>query len=341
MIALTSRRRILAQLAAAAGTTGVARPSSAQDIRFFRIGTGGPTGTYFPIGGIIANAISNPPGSRPCEEGGSCGVPGLLAAAQSSNGSVDNVTAIGSGAIESGFSQADVAYWAYTGSSMFAEAGPVKNLRAIARLFRESVHLVTRADSGIGGIADLAGRRVSVDEEGSGTLVDARAILAAFGLGGDRVIELNLKPDRSAEALLAGEIDAFFTIAGYPMPVIETLAEDTAIALVPVNGPELDALVRAQPFFLRDFIPTEVYAGVGTVETLSVGALWVVAEAIEAELVHGITSALWHESTRKLLDEGHPKGKEIRVEFALQGVAIPLHPGAERYYQEVGLIGAL
>ena len=91
----------------------------AQDMRFFRIGTGGVTGTYYPIGGLIADIISNPPGSRPCDKGGSCGVPGLVAIAQSSNGSVANVEAIQSGVLESGFAQSDIAHWAYTGTGIY------------------------------------------------------------------------------------------------------------------------------------------------------------------------------------------------------------------------------
>lgn len=340
MTAPTTRRRTLGLLAAA-GLAGPARASSADELSYFRIGTGGPLGTYFPIGGIIANAISAPPGSLPCEEGGSCGVPGLLATAQSSNGSVENVRSIGAGLIESGFSQADVAYWAYRGDSMFLDSGAVPNIRAIARLYRESVHLIARADAGIASVTDLAGKRVSLDEEGSGTLVDARAILGAFGLEPSDLDVRLVKAEKAVDAMIAGELDAFFLIAGYPTPSVAELAESMSITLVPVQGAALDELLRIHPFFIRDFIPRDAYAGLGTVETLSVGALWLVAEAIGDELVYGITKALWHENARKLLDEGHAKGKDIRLEYALQGVPIPLHPGAELYYREVGLIGAL
>lgn len=341
MIPRMPRRQVLAALAATAGSVAAGpRRARAEEVRYFRIGTGGTQGTYFPIGGIIAGAISNPPGSRSCEDGGSCGVPGLLAAAQSSNGSVDNVLAIGAGRIESGFTQADVAFWALNGASMFAETGPVQNLRAIARLYRESVHLVARADAGIATLADLAGKRVALGEEGSGTLVDARSILAAFGLT-DAITPVLFKPEKAGEALIKGDIDAFFIIAGYPTAAVRDLAETLAVRLVPIAGPQLDALLREQPFFTRDFIPFDAYRGVGITETLSVGALWVVAAEQDADLIHGITTALWHDSTRKLFDEGHEKGKDIRLEYALQGVPIPLHPGAERYYREVGLIGAL
>ena len=150
----------------------------AQDMRFFRIGTGGVTGTYYPIGGLIADIISNPPGARPCDKGGSCGVPGLVAIAQSSNGSVANVDAIHSGALESGFAQSDIAHWAYTGTGIYEGQGKVENLRVIANLYPESFHIVAHDESHIRSVHDLVGKRVSLDEPGSGTLVDARIILA-------------------------------------------------------------------------------------------------------------------------------------------------------------------
>ena len=109
-------------------------------------------------------------------------MPGLVAIAQSSNGSVANVDAIRSGELESGFVQSDIAYWAYTGTGIFEGQGKVENLRAIASLYPESIHIVARKGAGIATVRDLKGKRVSLDEPGSGTLVDARIILEAFGL---------------------------------------------------------------------------------------------------------------------------------------------------------------
>src|ERR671922_3033258 len=126
---LINRRRALLGSLGAAALGGV--PAQAQDITFFRIGTGGTAGTYFPIGGLIANAISNPPGSRSCADGGSCGVPGLVATAVASNGSVANSNAISSGSMQSGFTQSDVAYWAFNASGIYEGRPKVDTLRAI------------------------------------------------------------------------------------------------------------------------------------------------------------------------------------------------------------------
>ena len=119
------------------------------ELTFFTIGTGGTAYTYYPVGGMIANAISKPPGSRECGKGGSCGVDGLIASAVSSRGSVDNVNAILSGLRNSGFAQSDVAYWAYTGTGTMEGKEPAKDLRTIAALFEEHIHLVTLKDSKI------------------------------------------------------------------------------------------------------------------------------------------------------------------------------------------------
>ena len=123
---------------------------AAQDIKFFRIGTGGTAGTYFPIGGLLANAISNPPGSRACNDGGSCGVPGLVATAVASNGSVANINAIAGGSMESGFTQSDVAYWAHSGTGIYEGKPKVAGLRLIANLYPESLHIVAHADARVG-----------------------------------------------------------------------------------------------------------------------------------------------------------------------------------------------
>ena len=141
----------------------VAGPAQAQTqdkgLKFFRIGTGSTSGVYFPIGGLIASAISNPPGSRQCDRGGSCGVPGLISVAQATMGSVDNVQAIATGALESGLAQADVATWAYNGTGIFKGKKPVTNLRAIANLYPESIHVVVRRAAKVRGFHDLVAWR--------------------------------------------------------------------------------------------------------------------------------------------------------------------------------------
>ena len=322
----------------AAMTLGVASAAPAQDVTFFTIGTGGTAYTYYPVGGVIANAISRPPGSRPCEEGGSCGVEGLIASAVSSRGSVDNVNAIVSGLRDSGFAQSDVAYWAYTGTGTMEGQEPAENLRTIAALFEEHIHLVAMADSGINSVADLAGKRVSLDEPGSGTYVDAKLILEAYGLSTEDLTAEALKGKAASDALRNGKIDAFFVVAGYPTGSLVELASAEDIKLVPISGDGAEALTEEYGFFAQSDIPEGTYEDVAATETVAVGAQWFTSADKGEELIYQITKALWNDNTRKLLDVGHAKGRTITPGTALNGVGVPLHAGAERFYKEAGLI---
>jgi hypothetical protein len=326
-------------IAGALGVAGLAAlPLRAQDITFFRILTGGTVGTYFPIGGLIANAISNPPGSRPCNDGGSCGVPGLVATSVASNGSVANAAAIGAGTAQSGFVQSDVAFWAYTGTGVYDGRPKIDILRAIANLYPESFQLVVRRGSGIKSVADLRGKRVSLDEPGSGTLVDARLILAAYGLSEKDLKAEYLPAQQVADKLKEGAIDAFFNVSGWPQSAVADLAATVGIDLVPIDGPQANKLLQQYSFFGADEIPDDAYKGVSGVKTVSVHALWVTSSKQPDDLIYKITAALWNPNSRKLLDSGHAKGRVIRLETATVGLGIPLHAGAERFYKEKGLL---
>jgi TRAP transporter TAXI family solute receptor len=322
----------------AALALGMVGSAAAQELTFFTIGTGGTAYTYYPVGGVIANAISKPPGSRECGEGGSCGVDGLIASAVSSRGSVDNLNAITSGLRNSGFAQSDVAYWAYTGTGTMEGREPATELRTIGALFEEHIHLVALADSGINSVADLAGKRVSLDEPGSGTYVDANLILEANGLSTDDLSAEALKGGAAADALRNGRIDAFFVVAGYPTGTLVELASAADIKLVPIDGAGADALTDAYGFFASSDIPANTYEGVDAVTTVAVGAQWYTSANEDEELIYNITAALWNDETRTLLDVGHAKGSTITIETALSGVGVPLHPGAERFYREAGLV---
>jgi len=311
----------------------------AQEIKFFRIGTGGTAGTYYPIGGLLANAISNPPGSRACNEGGSCGVPGLVATAVASNGSVANINGIQSGQMESGFTQSDVAFWAFTGTGVYEGKPKVADLRLIANLYPETIHIVARKGAGISSVADLKGKRVSLDEPGSGTLVDARIILGAYGITEKDIKAEYLKPNQAGDKIRDGGLDAFFFVGGYPTSAISELASaGGGIELVPVAGPEVDKMRQQYGFFSPDTIPANTYKGIGEVKTIAVGAQWVTSAKQPDALIYEVTKATWNENTRKFLDAGHAKGKAIQMASATAGAGIPFHPGAEKFYKEKGLL---
>ncbi|MGH7123048.1 MAG: TAXI family TRAP transporter solute-binding subunit [Stellaceae bacterium] len=333
-----ARRSLLTALLGLPLLPGRAAWAAADDIRFFRIGTAATTGTYFQIGGMLANAISKPPGSRDCDRGGSCGVAGLVAVAQATQGSVENVQAVGSNRLESALAQSDVALGAYAGTGLFKGKPPIKSLRTIAALFPESVHVVVRADGPIADIKDLKGKRVGLGEKESGTLVDARLILESAGIA-----EKDVKGDYRSLSLAAAalgheELDAFFLFGGYPVPAISELATTTPTRLVAIGGELSDRLTRKYSFFSADTIPAGTYAGINQpTPTIGTRALWLVSADVPDDLVYKITQALWHEGNRHILDQGHPMGQKIRLDTALQGVVVPLHPGAERFYREAGM----
>ena len=308
------------------------------ELSFFTIGTGGTAYTYYPVGGMIANAISKPPGSRECGKGGSCGVEGLIASAVSSRGSVDNVNAILSGLRNSGFAQSDVAYWAYTGTGTMEGKKPAKDLRTIAALFEEHIHLVTLKKSKIKSVKDLKGKKVSLDEPGSGTYVDALLILEANGLSEKDLQAEALKGNAATDALRNGKVDAIFVVAGYPTGALVELASSVDIKLIPIDGAGAKKLTDKYGFFSQSSIPEGTYENVKSTSTVAVGAQWFTSAKEDDELIYNITKALWNKESRKLMDVGHAKGKTITPETALAGVGVPLHPGAERFYKEAGLI---
>ncbi len=312
-------------------------PASAQEAHFFRIGAAATAGSFFEIGGVLASAISKPADSPPCELGGSCGVPGLVAVAQATKGSVENLRMIASDQIESGLAQSDVASWAYAGTGIFAGQAPLRKLRAIASLFPERLHLVVRAAGPIQALDDLKGRRISLGQDGSGTLVDARIVLAAGGLAEKDLSPEFLRSGTAAANLSEGTIEGFFLIGGVPIPAIRALAETTPIRLVPIADDVLSKMRAKHGPYDRGVIPADTYPGVG-VATSTVGfhALWVVSANASDDLVYAITRALWNEATQRLLDAHDPIGKQVRLESALDGLSIPLHLGAKRFYREVG-----
>ncbi|MQX37751.1 TAXI family TRAP transporter solute-binding subunit [Roseospira navarrensis] len=326
------------------GAGSTAGPAQAQDpntaigMRFMRIGTGSTAGTYFPIGGLIASAISRPPGARPCERGGSCGVPGLIAVAQSTGGSVDNVGLLRSGAVDMALCQADVAYWARTGSAAFEDTGPMPGLLALARLYEEKIHLVVRADGDIERVEDLRQRRIAMGELGSGTLVDARLLLAAHGLTEVDILPVYDKPGPAADLLAAGEIDAFFFIGSAPVPVVAALARSVPVRLIGLSGPVVRTMADTQPYLTQGVVPGGLYTGVPrAVPTLSVGAVLVATDAMDTDMAYGVVRGLWHPNVRAQFQDDVVAGTMTPAK-APHGTGIPLHPGAQRYYEDEGYL---
>jgi uncharacterized protein len=292
---------------------------------FFRIGTGGTAGTYYPVGVMVGNAVT---------------VPGkIVATAQITTGSATNVKSIQNEQLESGFSQSDVATWAYTGTMAYQGKPPMKALRLIATLYPESLHIVVRQGSNIKRVADLKGKRVSLDEQASGTLVNARMVLKAFGLAETDVKAEYIKPDQAAEKLKSGQLDAFFYMGGAPAkPITALLAGGTPIELLNVQGDEANALLALNGYFSATTLEADTYKGLPATQTLAVSAQWLSSDKISEALVYQMTKTLFSDAVQQRLQATHPKGKFITAKNAVTAAGIPFHAGAAKYYREVGLL---
>ncbi len=321
--------------AAIAGTMLAAGATQAQDMKFWRIGTGGAGGTYFPIGGLIANAISNPPGSRPCDKGGSCGVPGLIAIAVSTNASVANVNAIDAGQLDAGLAGAQSVTQGYNGEGKFV-GNKRDKIRVIANLYPEDMHLVTPKGSKLSSLKDLNGKKVGVAAAGSGTQVSVRMILKHYGIKAE---EHELGLSQSTQRLADGQLDAFFYAGGTPFAALIQLGSTRGFELYKFSPAEQKAINKIIPYYVDSIIPAGTYENITyDVPTLAVNGQLITSVEQPDELIYEITKALWNKNTRKLLDKGHSKGKVIRKETALKGVLIPVHPGAAKFYKEAGLM---
>jgi TRAP transporter TAXI family solute receptor len=321
--------------AAAVATIALGSVAEAQEMKFWRIGTGGAGGTYYPIGGLIANAISNPPGSRPCDKGGSCGVPGLVAIAVSTNASVANVNAIDAGQLDAGLAGAQSVTQGYNGEGKF-EGNPKKNIRIIANLYPEDMHLVTPKGMTLSGLTDLNGKKVGVAAAGSGTQVSVRMTLKEYGITAE---EHELGLGQSTQRLADGQLDAFFYAGGTPFAALIQLGSTKGFELYKFTADDQKRINKIIPYYVESLIPAGTYENINyDVPTVAVNGQLITGANQPDDLIYDITKALWNKNTRKLLDKGHSKGKQITVETALKGVLIPIHPGAEKYYKEIGMI---
>ena len=340
---MVSRRTLaflLAGLATAIGALSVAvEIGTAQSLGpriSFQILTGSGSGTYFPVGQLIAGLISHPPGVDRCESAAVCGPQGLIISARTSDGAVANVMAVNAGRAESGLAQGDVVSQAFAGKGAFRRTGRLSNLRVIANLFPEEVHLVVARNAKIARIEDLKGKRVSLGAESSGTSVTARTILNAYGLGEWRMKVLHNTSDVDAQLLQQGRLDAFFFVGGTPVALVDDLIARGVARLVPIDGKGRDRLVKANPALSVDAIPAGTYRGTPVVQTVSVRAFWVVNNRVSDAVVYGIVRALFNPGNRAALDQGAPASRQIRLTNAITSLPAPLHPGALRYYREVG-----
>jgi TRAP transporter TAXI family solute receptor len=326
-----SRRRLAVATALAVSTaclTAAFTPAAvAQERVFFGIATGGTGGTYYPLGGMLAQLISNKV---------TLGGKKLSATAETAGASVANAQLLARKDIESAFVAADILDAAYNGKGQF-EGKAVKNLRALGALYPEQVQLVTLANANVQAFKDLKGKSVSSGSPGSGQWQLLGDLLEAHGMTRKDIGEDLSSFTQSVDKIKDGNLTASLITAGAPTSSITDLANARDIRIVPLTGPEIEALRKKQPYYASVQLPANTYKGQSApVTTLAVMAIWATHDGLSEQMAYEVTKALYENT--ETLGQVHPKGKEIALKTALQSVSIPLHPGAEKYYREKGLI---
>ncbi|MDP2737481.1 MAG: TAXI family TRAP transporter solute-binding subunit [Pseudorhodobacter sp.] len=285
------------------------------------IATGGTGGVYYPYGGGLAELIGKY-------------VEGYNAVAEVTGASVENMGLIARGDSDIALALADSVYAGYTGTGKFAGRA-LSNSRAVGSIYPNAIQIVALADSGIRNLSDLKGKRVSVGAPGSGTEVSAQTVLNANGISYDEIDEQRLNFNETADGLRDGDIDAGFWSVGPPTSSILNLATTRGIVLIPLTEAEVAAALEAEPTFAPYTLRAGIYDGVADpVRTVSTPNVLVVDASMDEELAYQVTKNMY-EHVADLIAV-HPAANDTTVEFSLASTPIPLHPGALRYYEEVG-----
>lgn len=295
--------------------------SGAASAQNLSIATGGTGGTYYPYGGGLAELIGKH-------------IDGVKATAEVTGASVENMALISKQDSDLAIALADTVYDGFKGEGAF-EGRAVTEARALASIYPNAVQIVTLGDSDIKALSDLKGKRVSVGAPGSGTEVNAEAILTANGISYDTFEPQRLNFNETADALRDGDIDVGFWSVGPPTSSILNLAATRDIRILPLSEEEVTAAQEKEPVFAAYTLRKGLYEGMDeAVSTISIPNVLVVNSAMDEELAYQITKNMF-EHVDELIAV-HPAANDTTPEFALSSTPIPLHPGAIRWYEEAG-----
>ncbi|MBQ9406185.1 MAG: TAXI family TRAP transporter solute-binding subunit [Desulfovibrio sp.] len=285
--------------------------------------TGGTSGVYFPLGGAIAQVISAKSNGM------------LSLTAQATGASGENMRLVQAGDVDIAMVQNDVADAAFNGNAPFREA--LTNVRAIARLYPEYLHVVASKDSGVKTMEDFKGKKVSVGARGSGNEVNCRQIFGAFGLNYKNVQPIFLPYGETADQFKDRQLDGFVFTIGTPNPAIQDITTAQDVVFVPLEGSKIHEVIKQFPYLVADAIPAGTYKGqVKPVPTLSVQAILVVKKDMPDDVAYTLTKTLFENLPD--VAKAHNKAAEISLDHAADGVTIPFHPGAEKYFLEKGVL---
>lgn len=300
----------------ACSTGGSGAPTS------LSIATGGTSGTYYPLGGGMAQIFTTHV---------------INTTAEVTNASVENMQFLKNGDVDLAFTQSDIADYALKGILMFEENGAINNIRAVASLYNETVQIVAAGNSDIRNVEDLKGKRVSIGAPGSGTEANALQILEVHGMSEADLGQVQrLSFGDSSSYIQDGTLDAAFVTAGTPTSAVSELAATAGVRIVNIPEDKIAALIEKYPYYAEQTIEGGTYSGFDeTVKTVAVKAQLVVREDLDEETVYKLTKALFENLSD--LQDVHQKASEIELERALEGVSLEVHPGAKKYFDEMGV----
>lgn len=302
-------------------------PAAAQQ-KFVSIGTGGVTGVYYAAGGAICRLVN----MNRADHGVRCSV-------ESTGGSVFNVNTIKAGELDLGVVQSDVGYNAYNGEGQFADAGEFKKLRSVFSIHPEPFTVVVGKDTGVTEFTDLEGKRFNVGNPGSGTRASMEQLLAAMGTDNSFFsLASELRPDEHGQALCDGKVDGFFYGVGHPSANIQDPTTTCGAKLVPLTGEAVETLVEKFPYYAQVDIPGGLYSGnPDNIPTYGVLATFVTSEDVDDDVVYEVVKAVFNnfDDFKRL----HPAlGHLVKEDMVKNGLSAPLHPGAEKFFKEQGLL---
>lgn len=303
-------------------------PSQSEKTRFVTIGTGGVTGVYYPTGGAICRLVNQ---NRE-EHGIRCSV-------ESTGGSIYNINTIRAGELDMGVAQSDWQFHAYNGSSKFENMGPFPELRSVFSIHAEPYTVVARADAEVTAFEDLKGKRVNIGNPGSGQRSTTEILLEAMGwTKDDFALTSELKAAEQSKALCDNKIDAMVYVAGHPSGSIKEATTSCDSVLIEVSGEAVEKLITENSFYRKAVIPGEMYSGnPNDVSTFGVGATFVSSTAVPDDVIYHIVKAVFEnfETFKKF----HPAFANLeKSQMVEDSLSAPLHPGAEKYYIEAGLL---
>ena len=286
------------------------------------LATGGTGGTYYPFGGAIANIWN-------------AKIENMNVTAQATGASAENLRLINKGEAEYAIVQNDVMDYAYNGTDLFA-GEKLANIMTIGTLYPEVVQIAVSKDSGIKSVADFKGKRISVGDAGSGVEFNAKQIMEGYGLTFDDIKKSNLSFKESAEGIQNGTLDGCFVTAGVPNAALQELAFTAGLTLVPVDGEAAKKICEKYGYYTQTTIPGGTYKGTDDdTPALAIKATLAVNSKLDEQTVYEMTKALFENLNE--LATAHAKGKEVSAKAAVTGVSVPFHPGAKKYFKEIGL----